>query len=190
MAETKKTSKKKTEAEKLEDDIEVFEPVAKSVSRTLEHPETGEKRTFSQHEMGFMTKLKFYRLLSGTLRLAVVDDQVQANSIQGIAQKYFGGDVEDSTDNSQMIKGLLKLVELSPDFIEEAYVYALNAKPKDREWLYESLDSLSDDEGIDILRVFVLQNGESIKDFFTEKLPKLWREIESQISFSLDTEQE
>jgi hypothetical protein len=175
------TTKKKAATEE-KDEVEVFEAVAKSVPRTLTHPETGEEREFSQHELAFIPKTKFFRLVSGTLRLAADEGDGVNNLISDVINDVSG------VSNDQMILGVMRLVELSPDFLEEAFLYALNVKPKDREWAYTALESLDDEEGLDIIEVFVAQNGDAIKDFLP-KLQKIGKRVQKVIQTE-DTEQE
>ncbi len=187
----------KEASEEVDEQVEVFEPVALSVERKLTHPDTGEERTFIQHEMGFLTKLKFFRLLSGTIRLAADDmgqgfgdflndlfgsDQVNSDSIRDTLGQEGG--------EEQIIVLITRLVELVPDFIEETYVLALNARPQERVFVIESLDSLSDDEGFDILDVFIAQNGKAIRRFFDQHLRKISKRFAESLQLGEGTEQE
>lgn len=171
-----KTTKKEDTEEK--DELEVFESVAASVERKLTNPETGEEKVFSQHELAFIPKTKFFRLASSTIRIAA-DEGDGVNSL--IGDVFTEG--AEGIDNEQMVLGIMRLVELSPNFLEEAFMYALNVKPKDREWFYESLESIDDETGLDIIEVFIAQNAESVKNF----LPKIQR-IGQRISKTINTE--
>ena len=183
MATATKEKAASKKAEKVEEDeLEVFESVASSVTRTLTHPITEESREFSQHELGFIPKTKFFRLASKTLRIAA-DEGDGVNSLIG---EVFSTGVE-GIDNEQMILGIMRLVELSPEFLEEAFLYALNVKPSEREWVLQTLDTLNDDEGLEIIDVFIAQNGEAIKSFLP-KLQKIGKRLSKTIE--VDTEQE
>ncbi len=175
-AKAKPAAQEKTEEEKLDEQIAVFEPVAKSVKRKLNNPVYNEQREYVQHEMGFLTKLKFFRLMSNTIRLSA-----EGSGSSGVADVL--GELMDAGSGGvgnpeSLLEGILRLVELSPDFITETYIYALGAKPEDELWLRDALEALDDDTGLDILDVFVAQNGESIYDFLTKKLPKVGKRIQ------------
>lgn len=173
-AETKESLKKIQEAEKaLEEQIEVFEPIAQAVDRVLSYG--GQTRKYVQHEMGFLTKLKFFRLLSQTIRMASED--VEGGTSAFLDELFSSAAQEDTESTNAIFGGILRLVELSPDFIEEAYMYALSVPPEDRAWAQLALENLTDDEGLDILEVFVAQNGESIRDFFMKRLRKIGKRL-------------
>jgi hypothetical protein len=179
---TKKTTAKKEEVkDETQEEIEIFEAVAKSVKRTLVHPETGEKKEFSQHELAFIPKMKFFRLVSGTLRLAA-ENEGGANLIAEI----LGG--VDAGDNDSMVLAILRLVELSPDFLEEAFLYALNVKPVDHQWVLEALETIDDETGADIIDVFIAQNGPAVHDFLTERLPKMGKRVGSLLNTTQEQE--
>jgi hypothetical protein len=125
--------------------------------------------------------MKFFRLVSGTLRLAA--EQGETN----LVNELFGG--IDSVDNDAMVMGILRLVELSPDFLEEAFLYALNIKPADHQWALEAFEVIDDETGADIIDVFIAQNGPAVRDFLTEKLPKMGKKMGILLN-NQDTEQE
>lgn len=159
----------KSPEQELDEEIAVFEPVEKAVDRKLEL--NGETRTYVQHEMGFMTKLKFLRLLSNSIRQATEEE----GSTDFLSDFFGAGEIENP---DAMLNGLLRLVEAVPEFIEEAYCYALNVPTKDHSWAILAFENLSDEEGLDILDVLVAQNGVAIRDFFTQKLPKLGKRVQ------------
>lgn len=173
---TKKAANKKEPETKLEDDIAVFEPVEKAVDRKLTYE--GVDRTYVQHEMGFMTKIKFFRLLSGTIRQAT-----ETEGTDFINEFLNPGPVQDT---DAMFNGLLRLIEVAPDLIEQTYYFALNIPVEDRPWAQAAFENLSDDEGIDILVVLVAQNGQAMRDFFIQKLPKVGKRVTALINPAQD----
>ena len=180
----KTTSTKKKEEPTLDEQIELLD-APKAVDRVLKNPITEEERTYVQHEMGFMTKLKFFRLFSGTLRLA---SQSEVGGVSQFVESAIQGGINPET----FIETLMKLVELAPDFIEEAYMLILKVPLDEQVWATEALDSLSDEEGVDILDVFIAQNAEALNAFFTKHLKKLQTRATSEFGNLLneDTEQE
>lgn len=163
----------------LDEQIRVFEPIAIVVEREITHPD-GTKKVFIQKELSFMNKIRFLRLLSGTIRLAA---EAGGTSVAGIFQDTFG-DMQDvinqgfNPDNAedivanQFISTVLRLVELAPDFLEELFLIALDVPKKESEikWALEAFETLDDDEGFSILDTIVAQNSKAIKDFFTERI--------------------
>lgn len=179
--------------DELEEQIQVFEPVSRAVQRELEHP-SGDKKTYIQKELGFLAKLRFFKLLSGTLRLAS-DNSEGANPAEFLQEAF--GDVigpdglqtqEDSA--GAFIGAVMRLVELVPDFIEESYVIILNVPIEEKVWAFEALETLDDETGIDILETFVAQNSKAIKRFFDKHLRRVGQRISQEIKIEEDTEQE
>jgi hypothetical protein len=188
-----KPAVKPTEAKKapevkdeLEKQIEVLEPVAKVVERKLKLD--GEERTFVQHEMSFFSKIKFFRLMSGTLRLATEQDGGQGGGVADLIQEAFVGAQQLGNQEvaNVFLDAVLRLVELAPDFLEETYLLALNVKPEQTLWVSQAFQELDDEVGIDILDTFVAQNGKAISDFFSKRLGKLTKRVQEFIPAAQD----
>jgi hypothetical protein len=190
------------EEDELGDEIEALEgasleDVPINVERTLIHPETGEEKTFNQHEMPYLTKLKFFRLLSGTIRLASTDETGTVTDflveifqpVQDAMSRGLTPEEAERIATGEFINTVMRFVELVPDFAENLYLYALNVKPADEVWVTQALETLDDETGVDILDVFIGQNGKAIKRFFTKHLRKVGARI-NQIVGSVGTDQE
>lgn len=178
----------------LDEQIKVFEPIALVVEREITHPD-GTKKVFIQKEFSFMTKIRFLRLLSGTVRLAA---EAGGTSVAGVIQDTFG-DVQDLLNQgidvnnadeimaNQFISVVLRLVELAPDFLEELFLIALDVPKKEDEikWALEAFDTLDDEEGFAILDTIVAQNSKAIKDFFTERIANTARRGSQELNLDL-----
>jgi hypothetical protein len=183
----KSTAKDEEVAEeeaKVDEELEILDPVAKAVERTLTHPD-GSEKTFIQHELAFLPKLRFLRLLSGTIRVAAANEQGGVGAFISDAL----GSVQDGIGTGEFLETLLKLVELVPDFIDEAYVMALNVKPEDQLWATEALEQIDDELGMDILDTFITQNGKALRNFFTQRLAKAGQRLTQTVGPIEDTEQ-
>jgi hypothetical protein len=165
------------EADKIDEQIEVFEPRLAPVTRTLEHPISNEKKEFVQKELGYLNKLKFFRLLSGTVRAAATDETGISNFLTDtfgdLSTVTEGGGANETIMANEFLQGIMKLIELSPDFVEELYILALGVKPKDRDWVIAALDDLDDETGVDILKLFIEQNGGAVRNFFDRYMKEI-----------------
>lgn len=170
--------KLESQTKSLEEQIEVFEPVAKAVDWNLKHPD-GSEKTFVQHEMGFLTKIKFFRLLAGSLRLA------SQNNEADIIEELLQARGYSSANTESFLTMLLRLVELVPDFVEETYILALKVKPEDEQWFKEALENLDDETGMKILETFVAQNGKAVQNFFEKHLRKVVKRLTHEIDIDL-----
>lgn len=193
MTQTKEAPKKRGRPKKVKEEPSLDEQIEvlsapKAVDRVLVKPD-GEEVTFTQHEMGFMTKLRFFRLVSGTLRLASIGEDGGVAGFIGEAMEALEGDFSNE-NAAEFIEIILRLVELSPNFIEEAYTLILKVPQEDEPWVIKALDDLSDEEGLNILEVFVQQNGAALRDFFSKHLSRVGKTISASMGTNEDTEQE
>ncbi len=178
----------------LDEQIRVFEPIALVVEREITHPD-GTKKVFIQKEFSFMTKIRFLRLLSGTVRLSA---EAGGTSVGNVIQETFGdmqylisqgvdaNNAEDLIANN-FISVVLRLVELAPDFLEELFLIALDVPKKEDEikWALEAFETLDDDEGFSILDTIVAQNSKAIKDFFTERIANTAKRGSQELNLDL-----
>ncbi len=144
------------------------------------------RKVFRQHEMSYLTKLKFFRLLSGTLRLASQNSEggtvadLLGETLSGPQELLAKGLSKEEAERlaaNSFIETIMKLIELAPDFAETTYLYALNVRPTDVEWAKMALESLDDETGVDILDVFIAQNGKAIKRFFDKHLKRVTQRV-------------
>lgn len=182
MAETKEKPSTdeptKTESESIDEEIAVFEPVAKAVDVKLVHPGTGEEVVFVQHELSFFNKLKFFRLLTKTIREA---SESEAGGIGEFIAEALDSVSSASTGTNEFLETVTVLVESVPTFAEDAYILALNVRPQDEEWVKEALTQLDDDAGFAILDNFVAQNGKALRDFFAKRLRKVGQRVNQEL---------
>jgi hypothetical protein len=169
MAATAAKAKTKSEEklEQLDEDIEVLSPPL-AVDRTLVSPVDGEERVYVQHELAFIPKTRFFRLLSGTIRLASEGD----SGLIELVGEFFGEEDITQEGAAQMVSVIMRLVELSPDFLTDAFIHILSIPQNEVEWAVPALESLDDETAMGIIDVFIDQNGEAITDFFTKRLRK------------------
>jgi hypothetical protein len=165
----------------LEDEINLLDPTADVVEVTLVHPVTGETKTFKQKELAFIPKTRLLSLVATTIRAA---SESENSSVGDLVNDMFGGvndliaqgvDAQDAENyaTNQFLEIIVRLVEVAPDFLDQLYLLVLNVKPKDRQWVIDSLEVIDDEKGIDILDTAIAQNGDALKDFFNKHLRRV-----------------
>lgn len=181
----------------FEKEIDVLDTVSKEVTVTLTHPVTGESKDFIQKELAFIPKAKLLSLVATTLRSA----SDQNGNIGEVVTDMFGGvndliaqgvdpaDAESFATN-QFLDVVLRLVEVSPEFLDRLYLLVLGVSKKDAQWVIDSLEVIDDEQGITILDTAIAQNGKALKDFFVEHLPRVGKRVQSLAATEEDTEQE
>lgn len=175
--------------DEIDEQIEVFEPAPtrKAVERTFTHPD-GTEKVFVQKELGFLNKTRFFRLLAGTLRLASETEDNPTDFLQQAFGDVIGPDGEALGDTGSFVTALFHLVELVPDFLEQSYVLILQVKPEDQVWFLAALEEIDDETGVDIIDVFVAQNGKSIRNFFDKRLRNLGKRISQELNLNQESE--
>lgn len=160
-----------------EDVMEAIMPSAEPVERKLMH-EDGEQviAVYTQKPLSYFRKMQFFRLLAKGLKKAIDDGgpEVVADLFGGPLDRSIGGlSQADFDDAGQFMNFVLSIVEQAPDIIEDAYVIWLAVPPGQREWAkaamrgdLEGVEPLSDEEGVDILKVFIAQNWSAMQAFF------------------------
>ena len=85
------------------------------------------------------------------------------------------------TDADVFVKALSKIVEAAPELLKDLYLVILNVPKGQREYYALRLEELSDDQGMQILDVFVDQNWEVMVSFFNEKMLPLFNKISKKV---------
>lgn len=117
--------------------------------------------SFVDGEMG----MKIGDLFRGDVKMPVTFDAESVNSV-----------VED---NMQLIKAIVKLVQILPEFQLDIICLSLGVPRKEREWAKTQLSDipkrggLTVTDGFDILKYFIQQNASLVKETFLGKAREL-----------------
>lgn len=88
---------------------------------------------------------------------------------------------QDFNGIDAFVQGLMKLVSYIPDVIEECQFIWLRVPRRDRAFVREiwgkspSDGGLSNDEGEEMMTIFIQQNYEELESFFVDRLPRISR---------------
>lgn len=184
----------------IEKEINVLDPTPNVKEVVLTHPVTGETKTFNQKELAFIPKTRLLSLVATTIRAASDSDNGNGN-VGDLVSDMFGGvndligqgvDQQDAENyaTNQFLEIIIRLVEIAPDFLDQLYILVLNVKPKDRQWVIDSLEIIDDEQGIDILDTAIAQNGDALKDFFNKHLRRVANRAQTIWATEEDTAQE
>ncbi len=133
------------------------------------------EREYTQKPLGFKGKLDFFALLGGTLERAAREDSVSVGSIiQSASQVKNIQAAGDAVNAEDWIQLLGRLSTYAPDFIFDTYCLSLRVPYGERVWVKGVWENeLSDDDGMEMLNIFIDQNVEALRDFFVVKLAGL-----------------
>lgn len=182
--ETPTHEKTPTSAPKDEDVLEVLIPSAEPRVQKILTEDGAIAAEYTQKPLSYLRKMQFFKLVAKTVKEAI------AESGTDVITEIFGGGVTNLTgaftqndfdDASGFMKLVLSVVELSEDFIEDAYVIWLAVPPGQREWAkaamrgdLEGIEPLSDEDGTTILKTFVVQNWGAMQAFFRVHLREVF----------------
>lgn len=158
--------------EEFLDEIEPSAAVREWIVRDLHEGAPIYERMYVQRPLSYFGKIEIFGLLGATLDKAMKDG-MSVDSVMEVGDVFSG----QATNIDSFIGGIARLAMYAPDLLMELYCIALGVPRGEREWVKSVWErsavegGLSDDDGIMILQVFVQQNGEALRDFFTQKMP-------------------
>lgn len=176
------------EAEKTAEDVlEALDPKYTAKEWTVRDNYNGElmERTYTQRPLSFIGKLEFFGLLGSALQNAMKDG-VGLNEVMKMQQTMTA---EDSSFD-EILAVIAQLAQHVPDLVLDSYCSSMAVPQGERPWVKdvwsksEAEGGLSDEDGIEILEIFVEQNTEALKDFFDKKLRKVGDRMKTKFQAS------
>ena len=125
----------------------------------------GYEYTYTQRKLTFFTKLAFFSILGNAIDKATSENN--GLSIQNVTQ----------SSNAELLGLLTKVVQYVPSLIKDIFCLSMGVSDEEKPVVKALLDTIDDDEGFKMLEVFVAQNAEEIKAFFTERLQPIVKQI-------------
>jgi hypothetical protein len=174
----------------LDDQLEILDPInAAPKTWKLHHPDDPKDgKEFVQRELTYTNKLRFFRLLSSTIRLAAESDDgkgLEDLLADVIGEGGLGGLNRQgmSADQlaSQFAASIMRLIELAPEFVTDLYILMLQPKASDRDYLRGALEELDDDTGFEMLELFVAQNAKALQRFFVLHLRRVGERVQEAL---------
>ena len=179
-----------------EEAMEILEPKVEAKRWVIgKPPEKGGKNTeysvYTQMPLGYMARNRMFSLIGRTMSAAI---KATGGSVGGMEDVFGAGGgtliergrrlgARDFQDASQFFTLAMELVGYVPDFLDDFYAIALEVPIGERGWFREVIEQphrpdddkwgLSEDDGLEMIEIFIDQNYEDIRRFFTEKLPRI-----------------
>jgi hypothetical protein len=189
--------------EEEEDPLEILEPKAEPRMWIIGKPpekggEEDEWSRYIQRPLGYMSRMRFFALVSGTVAKAMKEGGgisiggadflgTDAGSLRDRAESLRSEDFEDA---GSFMALALQLIGTVPDFLIECYAIWLDVPMQERNWfrrvLNQSCDpehnrwGITDDQGLEMVEIFIDQNYKDIREFFSGKLPALAKRVQAR----------
>lgn len=146
------------------------------------------QRQYVQKELSFVTKMQWFALVGEVLDKALSGPQgMSLNSLFNAPGGRQGAlRVEDFRDADTFVQAIAKLLSVAPDFLVKSYCLWLNVPDYERDLaanlmsLPQDEGGLSDEDGMEMIAIFIDQNYEAIYRFFTEHLAGLQKRVQAQ----------
>lgn len=174
--------------EKPQDVIDTIQP--KSKPRTWVFKQIGkngeliDSEEFIQRPMSFMGKMRFFGLLGEVIDKSISGEEDKAGirlsslfEIPGSRGQSLSA--SDFREADMFVQGVGKILQYAPDFLEKSYCIWLGVPDHLEDWAIDVMNQpldeggLSDDDGFEIIEIFIDQNWESLEDFFRNKIAEL-----------------
>lgn len=155
--------------------------------RTWSLSDGTQDREYIQRPLSFFGKMQFFSLVGEVIDKAVSGDE--GLRISSLFEAPGGRDgflsAADFRDADTFVQGVGKLLTYAPDFLEKSYCIWLGVPDHERKWAISVMrqpkdqGGFSDEEGIEIIEIFIDQNWESLEDFFRNKIVTLRDRVQS-----------
>lgn len=157
----------------IKTELDILEP--RTESRFWIFSEGDINQTYEQKPLSFFGKVEFFSLVGDTVD-SLSDDGKPLN-----VNELFG-----STANiDSLVAVISRVASRTPDALQEAYCIFLGVPRNERLWAKDYMErKLTDEEGMEILEVFIDQNAEALKSFFDQKGKSLWEKIQVRFAKS------
>lgn len=175
------------EDDKKVDVIDVIEPKAAPktwvLKEILEDGTVKNEKTYVQRKMSFFGKMQFFSLVGEVIDKSISGDEdaqgLRLSSLFDLPGSRGQFKAEDFREADVFVQGVGKILTYVPDFLEKSYVIWLGVPDWQKDWAIgvmtgtEERGGLSDEDGLEIIEIFIDQNWESLEDFFQKKIASL-----------------
>lgn len=165
------------------------EPKVWRLEQINEDGKVEEVREYVQRPLAFLAKMQFFALVGEVIDKSITGEEDKAGlRLSSLFEMPGRGGVLSAADFREadtFIQGVGKILQYAPDFLEKSYCIWLGVPDYEREWaigvMEQPLDKggLTDDQGLEIIEIFIDQNWESLEDFFRKKIASLRDRVNS-----------
>ena len=180
-----KRTRAKKEA-KQEDVIDILVP--KATPKTWKIGPEEYAREYVQKPLSFIAKMQWFSLVGDVLDKALSGpDGITLNNLFSAPGRSGQMSMDDFRDADTFIQAIGKLLAVAPDFLVKSYCIWLNVPDYERDLAAEMMKlppdegGLSDEQGIEIIEIFIDQNYEALDIFFRERLGNLQKRIQARV---------
>ena len=170
-----------------EDVVEILEP--KIDPKTWKIGKDDYERVYVQRPLSFMAKMQWFSLVGDVLDKALSGEtRMSLNSLFTAPATGRDGTLSlaDFRDADTFMQALGKLLSYAPEFLLDSYVIWLGVPAHERPLvkqimlLTEQEGGLSDEQGIEIIEIFIDQNYDALDAFFRQRIAELRKRVDQR----------
>ncbi len=143
--------------------------------------EGDDKIVLVQKPLTFFGKIEFFSVVGKAVQRILIDGGSLSEILDTPDYDPSVPLQNQVTDADVFVKALAKIVEAAPELLSDLYLVILNVPKGQRDYYALRLEELSDDQGMQILDVFIDQNWEVMLSFFNEKMLPLFNKISKKV---------
>lgn len=142
-----------------------------------------EEETYTQRPLGFFGKMQFFSLVGEVIDKSISGDEdssgLKLSALFELPGQRGELKASDFREADVFVQGVGKLLTYAPDFLEKSYAIWLGVPDWKKDWAIGVMTSpvelggLTDEEGLEIIEIFIDQNWETLEDFFQKKIASL-----------------
>lgn len=178
-------------AEKPVDVIDTLIPRAEQrewVVRDRSNPNDVLERRYIQKPLSYFGKMEFFGLVGEVIDRAMRgEDGLRVSSLL-TGPGFDGGAINASAfrDADTFVQAIGKLLSYAPDFLQKSYVIWWAVPEHERSWAIDVISrppehgGLTDEEGVEVIEIFIDQNWEALEGFFRDKLMPLRDRVQAR----------
>jgi hypothetical protein len=145
------------------------------------------EREYIQRPLSYFGKMQFFSLVGEVIDKAMAGEN--GLRISSLFEMPGGGATlssNDFRDAETFLQAVGKLLVYAPDFLQKSYCIWLNIPEHERDWAMAVMEQppeeggLSDDQGIEIIEIFIDQNWEALEGFFRDKIGQVRDRIQAR----------
>jgi hypothetical protein len=170
---------------KDEDVVDVLRPKAEPKTWTIGKDDY--ERTYVQRPLSFIQKMQWFSLVGEVLDRALSgENSMSLNSLFSAPGGRGQLSMQDFRDADTFVQAVGKLLSYMPDFIEKSYCIWLGVPDYEREITKNIMampaedGGLTDDQGMEIIEIFIDQNYDALDGFFRERLGRLRDRVQAR----------
>lgn len=143
--------------------------------------EGDDKLVLVQKPLTFFGKIEFFSVVGKAVQKILLDGGSLSEILDTPNYDPTVPIQSQVTDADVFVKALSKIVEAAPELLSDLYLVILNVPKGQRDYYAVRLEELTDEQGMQILDVFIDQNWEVMVSFFTEKMLPLFNKISKKV---------